>query len=100
MTHYHLLGYHLSAVVADVAAVVVFRSPQTFSGVLWTLAMANSTGFWRRHSGDVLAACDFEVLAADACCLFLALLFTGQEVVKSHGSGRTRRTRPDPSRDI
>eukprot|EP00904_Undaria_pinnatifida_P012481 jgi/Undpi1/8363/HiC_scaffold_25.g10831.m1 len=32
----------------------------TFSGVLWTLAMANSTGFWRRHSGDVLAACDFE----------------------------------------
>jgi len=35
---------------------------QTVSGVLWTIAMAISVGYIRRESGDILAACDFEVL--------------------------------------
>ncbi len=47
-----------------VLALVLLDIPsrgQTVSGVLWTIAMAISCGYIRRESGDVLAACDFEV---------------------------------------
>ena len=32
-----------------------------FFGVLWTITIAISFGFFRREQGDFLAACDFEV---------------------------------------
>lgn len=34
---------------------------QTVSGVLWTITMAIANGYIPRESGDILAACDFEV---------------------------------------
>lgn len=46
-----------------------FIRTQTFSGVLWTIAMAISVGFIKRERGDILAACDFEVSCA---AIFLA----------------------------
>ncbi|CAM9276032.1 unnamed protein product, partial [Pylaiella littoralis] len=43
-------------VTKNVSLVVI----TTVSGVLWTLAMALSCGFFRRREGDLLAACDLE----------------------------------------
>ncbi|CAN0467879.1 unnamed protein product [Laminaria digitata] len=38
--------------------------------------MANSTGFWRRRSGDILAACDFErFLSWSTLCVHTVAFF-------------------------